>query len=197
VPEPELEQAPAGQVHYPGQQDDDKDDQDNPDNGNHEAREYKSAHFSHSGNASRCTRLSGRPRALMSKGRNLVIRSTVTSRQHRRGGYAGRRGACSAAEGCPQAPVVRLAGRAARRVRGRARESAPHVPVGQVGVRRTGAGPWNARSHPVSPRSAASSSFSQRSGPPPRGYLAQARSFTVAEEIGKRPHGPAGRARPS
>ena len=52
VPEPELEQAPAGQVHYPRQQDDDKDDQDNPDNGNHEAREGKSTHFSHSGNAS-------------------------------------------------------------------------------------------------------------------------------------------------
>ena len=52
VPEPELEQTPAGQVHYPGQQDDDKDDQDNPDNGNHEAREGKSTHFSHSGNAS-------------------------------------------------------------------------------------------------------------------------------------------------
>ena len=62
VPEPELEQAPAGQVHYPGQQDDDKDDQDNPDNGNHKAREYKSAYFSLSGNASRCTGLSGRPR---------------------------------------------------------------------------------------------------------------------------------------
>ena len=52
VPEPDLEQAPAGQVHYPGQQDDDKDDQDNPDNGNHEAREGQSAHCSHSGNAS-------------------------------------------------------------------------------------------------------------------------------------------------
>jgi hypothetical protein len=62
VPEPELEQATAGQVHDPGQQDDDKDDQDNPDNGNHEARERKPAHFNHSGNASRCTGLSGRPR---------------------------------------------------------------------------------------------------------------------------------------
>src|SRR5260370_14920209 len=60
VPEPELEQAPAGQVHDPGQQDDDKDDQDNPDNGNHEAREYKPAYFSHSGNASRS---SGRARS--------------------------------------------------------------------------------------------------------------------------------------
>src|SRR5260370_10092716 len=36
VPEPELEQAPAGQVHDPGQQDNDKHDRDNPDNGNHE-----------------------------------------------------------------------------------------------------------------------------------------------------------------
>src|SRR5258708_3848687 len=61
--------------------------------------------------------------------------------------------------------VVRLAGRADRQVRGRARESAPRVPVGQVGVRRTGAGPWNARSHPV-PRDPAGGGWSgERGGP--------------------------------
>jgi len=61
VPEPELEQAPAGQVHYPGQQDDDKDDQDNPDKDDHKARERKPAYSCHSRNASRCAGISGRP----------------------------------------------------------------------------------------------------------------------------------------
>jgi len=68
VPEPEIEQAPAAQVHYPGQQDDDKDDHDDPDHGNHEARDREPAHFSHSCDTSRYQGTSGRPVLLTSKG---------------------------------------------------------------------------------------------------------------------------------
>lgn len=54
MPELDLEQAPAGKMHYPGQQDDDKDDQDDPDNGHHETRDREAAQSSHSRNASAC-----------------------------------------------------------------------------------------------------------------------------------------------
>ena len=72
MPELDLEQAPAGKMYYPGQQDDDKDDQDDPDNGHHETRDREAAQSSHSRNASAC-RAYRNDLGINVEGRNSVI----------------------------------------------------------------------------------------------------------------------------